>query len=169
MANQPAIRAFEAKRVRYETARSFDEVMSRLRALVGDASDFAARKKIDGGGTLEDFQNRVKALAGESDFMLFAEIDHGGWLEHYGVRRKVVRWIFGNPVIAYTMMRHDIGAGLFAPVEILLFENESGAGSTIIYDLPSSLMVLDDNPPLLSAATELDRKMAALIERVTAT
>ena len=46
-------------------------------------------------------------------------------------------------------------AALFAPVELLLYENESGAGSTIIYDLPSSLMVLDENPPL---KPECDRR-----------
>jgi uncharacterized protein (DUF302 family) len=98
--------------------------------------------------------------------MLFFELDHGAWLEKYGISRKVRRWIFGNPVIAYTMLRHDIRASLFAPVELLLCENASGEGSTLIYDLPSSLMVLDDNLPLLDAARDLDRKFAELIERI---
>ena len=82
------------------------------------------------------------------------------------MHRKVVRWIFGNPVIAYTMLRHDIAAGLFAPVELLLIENESGDGTILIYDLPSSLMVTEDNPPLLKAAEALDHKFAELAERV---
>ncbi len=98
--------------------------------------------------------------------MLFAEMDHGAWLKIFGVRRKVMRWIFGNPVIAYTMLKHDIIAGLFAPIEFLLFENESGSGATLVYDLPSSLMVISDNPPLLEAAKALDRKFAELVERV---
>ena len=36
----------------------------------------------------------------------------------------MMRWIFGNPLIAITMIRHDLTAGLFAPVEILVTEAE---------------------------------------------
>lgn len=108
----------------------------------------------------------MQEVAGESGFMLFFEMDHGAWLKTFGILRKVVRWIFGNPVVAYTMLRHDIAAGLFAPIELLLMENESGNGALLIYDLPSSLMVIEDNPPLLEAAEALDRKFAELAERV---
>src|SRR5579864_5815141 len=58
-------------------------------------------------------------------------------------------------LIAITMMRRDITAGLFAPVELLLVENESGDGSTVMYDLPSSLMGIERIPALLEAAQEL--------------
>ena len=98
--------------------------------------------------------------------MLFLEIDHGTWLPAFGIERKVVRWILGNPLIAITMMRHDLTAGLFAPVEFLLLENASGQGSTLIYDLPSSLMVIEPNPPLKDAAQELDRELETLVRRV---
>jgi uncharacterized protein (DUF302 family) len=108
----------------------------------------------------------MQEVAGDSGFMLFFEMDHGAWLKTFGVRRKIVRWVFGNPIIAYTMLRHDIAAGLFAPIEFVLIENESGHGSTLTYDLPSSLMVIDDNPPLLEAAKALDRKLVELVERV---
>ena len=108
----------------------------------------------------------MQEVAGDSGFMLFFEMDHGAWLKTFGVRRKIVRWVFGNPIIAYTMLRHDVAAGLFAPIEFVLIENESGHGSTLTYDLPSSLMVIDDNPPLLEAAKALDRKLVELVERV---
>ena len=75
--------------------------------------------------------------------MLFHEIDHGEWLPFFGIKLKVMRWILGNPLIAITMMRHDLTAGLRVPVELLLVENESGEGSTVIYALPSSLMVIE--------------------------
>jgi len=152
--------------VRYETTRKFDEVLAGLRAAVGDATHGELAQAAGGSSGKEQFEERMKKVAGVSDFMLFFELDHGGWLKTYGIRRKALRWVFGNPLIAYTMLRHDITAGLFAPVELLLVENESGYGTTIVYDLPSSLMVIDDNPPLLDAARMLDRKFAALIERV---
>ena len=133
---------------------------------VGNATHDELSKSVRNSGTQQAFMERMQEIAGDSGFMLFFEMDHGAWLKIFGIRRKVVRWIFGNPVIAYTMLRHDIAAGLFAPIEFLLFENGSGQGATLVYDLPSSLMVIEDNPPLLEAARALDRKFAELVERV---
>ncbi len=163
----PTIRSFNAQRVQYQTDRSFDDVLSSLRKHVGHTTISEVNQQSAGGATREEFEKRVEALAGDSGFMLFLEVNHGDWLPTFGINRKAIRWIFGNPVIAYTMIRHDITAGLFAPVELLLYENESGAGSTILYDLPSSLIVLNENPPLLEAAKALDQKLADLMAQVT--
>jgi uncharacterized protein (DUF302 family) len=65
------------------------------------------------------------------------------------------------------MIRHDITAGLFAPVEILVTAERSGAGTTITYARPSSLMVIEENPPLHEAAKALDEKLDALIAKAT--
>jgi hypothetical protein len=78
-----------------------------------------------------------------------------------------MRVILGNPLIAITMLRHDVSAGLFAPVEFLLVEEGEGR-SSLTYVKPSSLMVVEPNPELRSAAEELDAKLAALAEKVTA-
>jgi uncharacterized protein (DUF302 family) len=104
-------------------------------------------------------------FVGKSGFMLFQEIDHGGWLPRFGINRRAVRWILGNPLIAITMIRHDITAGLFVPVEVLVTEKESGLGTTITYVRPSSLMVIEENPPLREAAKALDEKFDALIAK----
>jgi len=71
-----------------------------------------------------------------------------------------------NPLIAITMLRHDVSAGLFAPVEMLLADEGSGR-SSLTYVKPSSLMAVEPNPELRSAAQELDAKLAALAEKVT--
>jgi uncharacterized protein (DUF302 family) len=162
----PIIRSFNGQRVQYQTTRSFDEVLASLRKHVGHTTVSEVNQQGAGGATREEFEQRVEAFAGDSDFMLFLEVKHSEWLRIFGINRKVIRWVFGNPIIAYTMIRHDITAGLFAPVELLLYENESGVGSTILYDLPSSLMILDENPPLLEAAKALDQKLADLIAQI---
>ncbi len=162
----PTIRAFHGQRIEYQTARSFDEVLSSLREHVGQTSIREVDQQSADGATREEFEARVEALAGDSGFILFLEVIHSEWLPAFGIHQRVIRWVFGNPVIAYTMIRHDITAALFAPVELLLYENESGAGSTILYDLPSSLMVLEENPPLLEAAKALDQKIADLMAQI---
>ena len=98
--------------------------------------------------------------------MLFGLIDHGAWITKAGIDRKVMRVILGNPLIAITMLRHDVSAGLFAPVELLLVEEGEGC-SSLTYVKPSSLMVVEPNPELRSAAEELDAKLAALADKVT--
>lgn len=99
--------------------------------------------------------------------MLFGSFDHGGWITKAGIHRKVLRLVVGNPLIAITMIRHDVTAGLFAPVELLLTDEANG-GSALTYVVPSSLMVVEPNPPLLAAARELDAKLAALAANVAA-
>lgn len=162
----PTIRSFNAQRVQYQTPRSFEDVLSSLHKHVGHTTLSVVNEQ-GAQATRGEFEKRVEALAGDSGFMLFLEVKHSEWLRTFGINRKVIRWVFGNPIIAYTMIRHDITAGLFAPVELLLYENESGAGCTIIYDLPSSLMVLDENQPLLEAAKALDQKLANLMAQIT--
>lgn len=98
--------------------------------------------------------------------MLFHQIDHSEWLPVYGITQRVLRLIFGNPIIAITMMRDDPTAGLFAPVEVLIVEHDNGQGCRVVYMLPSS-MVAAANPVLLPAARELDNKLNALVSRAT--
>ena len=99
--------------------------------------------------------------------MLFALFDHGAWIKKAGIARQVLRVVIGNPLIAITMLRHDVNAGLFAPVELLITD-EQGDRSSLTYVVPSSLMVVQQNEPLREAAQQLDAKLAALAAKVTA-
>jgi uncharacterized protein (DUF302 family) len=75
--------------------------------------------------------------------MLFHEINHSQWLPVYGITQRVLRLIFGNPIIAFTMMRDDLTAGLFAPVEVLLVEHHNQEGCTVVYNPPSALVAAE--------------------------
>lgn len=159
---------FNGVRTEVASAVGFDEVLTRLRSLMGRVHPSGivalAQSAIPEAEFVRVVQERFE---GESGFMLFAEIDHGGWLPKFQIHRRTVRWILGNPLIAVTMIRHDITAGLFAPVEILVTEAEDGQGTLVTYLRPSSLMVIEENPPLLAMATLLDAKLDALIARAT--
>jgi len=159
---------FNGVRVEVATSLGFDEVLTRLRSLMGRASTAEIVALAQADITEAEFVRVVQErFEGESGFMLFAEIDHGGCLSQFQIRRRTVRWILGNPLIALTMIRHDITAGLFAPVEILVTEAEDGRRTRVTYVRPSSLIVIEDNPPLLAMATLLDAKFDALIARAT--
>jgi uncharacterized protein (DUF302 family) len=156
---------FDGVRVRYDSAKSYDELVAALFADIGERP--VALGDLDkASDDWQSYQQLVEPHVGPSGFMLFTLFDHGAWLPRAGIERKVLRVILGNPLIAITMLRHDVSAGLFAPVEVLLVD-EGGGRSSLTYVKPSSLMVIEDNPPLLSAAQELDAKLAALAETVT--
>jgi uncharacterized protein (DUF302 family) len=156
---------FQGLRLRFDSTKSYDEVVDALLADVGDSpvpiNDIAVQ--FDG---WESYERKVQSHVGPSDFMLFALVDHGAWIKKAGIDRKVLRVVIGNPLIAITMLRHDVTAGLFAPVELLITEEEGGR-SALTYVVPSSLMVVEPNKPLRAAAHELDAKLAALAAKVT--
>lgn len=158
---------FDGVRVRYDSAKSYDELLAALLADIGEQpvpiNDIAT-----GTGDWDSYRERVESYVGPSGFMLFGTVDHGAWITKAGIDRKAIRVILGNPLIAITMLRHDIKAGLFAPVELLLADEGEGH-SSLTYVKPSSLMVVEPNPELLSAAEELDEKLAALAEKMAKT
>jgi uncharacterized protein (DUF302 family) len=163
-----ARKPFKGVRIEVGTSLSFDEVLSRLRGLMGTTNVSQIVALAQGPISQEEYVRQVEEkFVGPSGFMLFNEIDHGGWLTKFGIKRRTVRWILGNPLIAITMIRHDITAGLFAPVEILVTEKEKGDGATVVYVLPSSLMVIEENPSLRDAALALDGKLKTLIANAT--
>jgi uncharacterized protein (DUF302 family) len=156
---------FNGVRVRFDSDKSFDEVLSSLLADVGDKplliNEVSAKSE-----SWDSYSKEIESRAGPSGFILFATIDHGAWIKKVGIRRKAVRLIIGNPTIAITMLRHDLTAGLFVPVELILVEEHDGRCS-LTYVRPSSLMVVETNDALLAASRQLDAKLQALATKVT--
>ncbi len=113
--------------------------------------------------TSAEFETGVMRYLGRSGFTLFAIIDHGAWISKFGIRRRVLRFVLGNPLIAITMIRHDLTAGLFVPVELLLTESADHRKYSLTYVLPSSLIAVVEKPELLAAAKALDAKLDALV------
>ncbi len=154
---------FDGVRVRYDSTKSYDQLLGALLADIGE-KPVPINELATTTDDWQDYRQRVEGYVGPSGFMLFSLLDHGAWITKAGIDRKATRVILGNPLIAITMLRHDVTAGLFAPVELLILDE--GDGSSLTYVKPSSLMVIEPNPELLSAATELDAKLAALASKV---
>lgn len=156
---------FDGVRVRYDSTKGYDELVAAVLGDIGDQpvpiNDIAT-----GADGWDSYRERIESHIGPSGFMLFGLVDHGAWISKAGIGRKALRVILGNPLIAVTMLSHDVTAGLFAPVEMLLLEKDEGR-SSLTYVKPSSLMVVESNSELLSAAEKLDAKLAALAEKVT--
>ncbi len=99
----------------------------------------------------------------------FLELNHHRWLSVYEGKHHpaIVAYTIGNPLIAQTIVKHDVRAALNIPLRLLIVENPEGPSTSIIYQLPSSVMVLVDDPELRDAAKALDSKLANLLTRIT--
>jgi uncharacterized protein (DUF302 family) len=156
---------FTGVRLRFDSTKDFGTLVDALLADVGkqpvSIDDIAARN-----GDWASYEREIQGHVGPGGFMLFASLNHGAWIRKAGIHREALRVVIGNPLIAITMLRHDVTAGLFAPVELLLTEEDDDR-SAVTYVRPSSLMVVESNPPLYEAAVALDTKLAALVAAIT--
>lgn len=154
---------FSGIRVRIESTQTFNQSLSGLLTDIGqrpiDINEIARTCP-----SWEAYEAEVLAHVGPSGFIHFATIDHGAWIKKANIHRQMLRLVIGNPLIAITMLRHDLTAGLFAPVELLL--TEEAEGSSLTYIRPSSLMVVMPDANLQKAAQELDGKLDALARKV---
>ena len=86
-------------------------------------------------GVTDRLQQRLKAAP---ELSIFQARDHGMLLGLYGQTRNAVQYEIGNPLTASSMTRYALGAGLYVPLRVIIYEGDGG-GSCIEYDLPSSL------------------------------
>lgn len=117
---------YVVQHVEYISSHSFDEVIANFESLIGTVKNGAFDKLTATANGQDDFQGRVQEHEGKSGFMQFLLIDHGAWLPHVGINGKKIRmYTLGNPLIAQTMLRHDVRVGLNVPVRLLIYENST--------------------------------------------
>lgn len=156
---------FTATHIVFQTPKSFDDVAKALESQVG-RFDAEVTKSIATGDHLEAAEHKIATMAGPSGFMLFSTADHGSLLRMVGQKRKAIQYVVGNPLIALQMTRHDVRAGLYAPLRVLLYERQDGK-TCLEYDLPSALFGQFDNAAVTAVAQSLDRKLEALAAMAT--
>jgi uncharacterized protein (DUF302 family) len=149
--------------IRVETAKGFAEVAERLERQLGrfDAGVFRSLP-----ADPEKAERRLGEMAGPSGLMRFSTMDHGALLAHTGKPVRAVQYVVGNPLFAVQMTRHNVAAGLYAPLRLLVYED--GRGKTVLeYDAPSSLFGQFRDDRITAVAEMLDRKMEALVAAAT--
>jgi hypothetical protein len=146
----------QVEHIKIECTKSFSAVKAALEssvpqldvgilALLQQGETDRAREKLERGSELSIFNSR----------------DHGGLLQITGQRRKAVQYDIGNPLTAPRMTQHQLPAALYAPLRVVLYENNAGH-AIFEYDRPSSLFGQFGDECVTAVARELD----ASLERV---
>ncbi|KPI38563.1 uncharacterized protein AB675_4106 [Cyphellophora attinorum] len=149
----------------------YDLILSRIHASLGNTTLLPPLQSL--AKTSTPLEPYIASVVGPHDFIIFQKYDWHPLLASPGQNSpglKACRIIFGNPLVAKTMVREDVKAGLFAPVSMLVQEIENGGGVSVMWDLPSSLInwagtVKGEKGEALEKASKvLDGKMKRFIE-----
>ena len=147
--------------IRLATNKPFEDVTKAFEQQLGRFEP-EVYKALAEGGDAEATKAKIEAMAGPSGFMLFATHNHGALLRLAGQKRKAIQYIVGNPLFALEMTQHDIRASLYAPLRILVYENDAGK-TCVEYDRPSSLFGQFGDDRISPTAAMLDNKLEALV------
>jgi uncharacterized protein (DUF302 family) len=153
--------SFNIDHVRLTAEKPFEKFKASLEQQLGHF-DPAVYKDLEVGGEPRAARDRLEAMVGPSDFMLFQTSNHGLILQLVGKPRKAMQYVLGNPLFAVEMTRYAIGAALYTPLRVLIYEAEEGQ-TCVEYDLPSSLFGQFGDENVDRMAESLDRKLEALI------
>ena len=143
------------------TEKPFEDVAKALERQLGLFDPNVSNSLAEDGDT-EEAKAKFEAMVGSSGFMLFGKTDHGSLLQIADQKRKAIQYVLGNPLFALQMTQHDIRASLYAPLRVLLYQNEAGK-TCVEYDKPSSLFGLFGQAEITATAAMLDSKLDALV------
>ena len=158
---------FTVRHNEHVSSRRFEEVVSAFESAVGSVEETGFPALLASSKSAEQFETSVRSREGTSGFMRFLTVDHGAWLARIGLKAKARMYTIGNPLIARTMLEHDIAAGLNVPVRLVIYEEPASRTTRLTYDLPSSLMSGLQNEKVTAAAKKLDAKLIALAVHAT--
>jgi len=140
----------EVGHIRIESAKSFADVRAALERNVPQLDPTLVKALTDGD---VEWANREKEQGPE--LFIFQVRDHGALLAIAGKARDALQYEIGNPVTASLMTRHRLSAALYAPIRVLLYENDVGHG-VFEYDQPSTTFGQFGDERVMAVARGLD-------------
>ena len=154
-------RTAHVEHIKIESSKPFAEVKAALEELVPPLDPEVPEALRQG-----DIGRAKEALQRGPELAIFGARDHGGLLRVAGLARKAVQYDIGNPLTATRMTQHQLPASLYAPLRVLLYENEIGR-AVFEYDRPSSLFGQFGDERVTAVARELDASLErALVKAI---
>ena len=141
------------------SSKPFAAVKENLERLVPKVDE--AIFQLVAGGETERLKQKLEQ---GPELSIFLFRDHGSLLKIIGRSSKAVQYEIGNPLTASKMTRHRLAAGLYAPLRVILYEDETG-GSVFEYDKPSSLFGQFNDEQVSVVARGLDAALERALQR----
>ena len=123
---EPIIEQYTVSHYEHISTRPYEEVIKAFEAAVGDGDDGKFLNQMMAITNAEDWEALCNSFFGPSGFLHILSFDHGHWLNFYGENAKAKQYTYGNPLLAYTMVKHDIGVCFQVLFRILIYETQAG-------------------------------------------
>lgn len=138
-----------------EVRRRLEDTLPKLDASMADVLRGGDRERA------KDYEERGPKLS------IFEERDHGSLLQIWGGRHNALQYEIGNPLTASKMTRNQLPAALYAPLRVVLFEDEQGKG-VFEYDKPSSFFDQYGDERVSEVGRYLDVALEAALRKAAA-
>ena len=150
-------RTIAVEHIKISSKHSFEEVRQRLEGTLPkyDRNIVTALRNGDV-KSAKDYEENGPRLS------IVAAVDHGADLQIVGRKRNALLYEIGNPLTATKMTRHQLPAALYAPLRVVLFEDEQGRG-VFEYDKPSSFFGQFDDKRVTKVGRDLDDELEAAL------
>jgi hypothetical protein len=151
---------------RQESTASFDHVLAKLLSELGHMpTTMGAPLEFERGSLVAaPPKERITSVCVDNGLTLFNLTEPGEWADPAEPARKLARLGIGHPSLILDLLARDVFSALGAVVNVLLLESVDRKTCTLSYVIPSSLIVLDSNPALATAAKDLDRQIESLAQ-----
>lgn len=153
------------ERIDVTTKASFEQATATFEKNVPIADMALLTRLAESQSSADEIRAAVARAQGDLEFMVFAKVSQGPLASLLGTPKKLTVYLIGNPVIANRMFERNRGAGLYAPLRVSLYEDQSGTVH-FAYDRPSSLLGSFEDAEIDTVAALLDDKMATLSSRL---
>ena len=148
-------RAILVEHIRIDSNRRYDDVQAALELL----PQFDNRiRGLLRDGKIGRVKSELQAIQGDAHLTIFSIAAHGDWLQIVSGKRKAAQYVIGNVLVSTQMTQHRLAAGLYAPLRVMLYENDAGT-ATIEYDRPSTLFGQYGDARVTAVAKKLDREI----------
>ena len=154
-----SVKKVTIEHVTIRSSNTFAAVRASLEALVPRLDDgFLTLLRF---GLMDRARQELESAATLS---IFASRDHGALLAIAELKRQAIQYDIGNPLTASLMTRHQVSAGLYAPIRVLLRESPEGEVA-FEYDRPASTFGQFGDEAVDLVARKLDENLESVLRR----
>jgi len=146
----------------------YEKVIDALEARLGSAENWGTigQQLIAANASQEQVAQTIEEHIGTSGFTLFYKVEHSHLLSLFGKTSRAIQYIIGNPLLAIQMTKHMPEAALYAPLRLVVYENEDGR-TFVAFDNFISLLVQYQREEVTKVAQIVEQKLETLVAEVT--
>jgi uncharacterized protein (DUF302 family) len=146
----------------------YQQVINALEARLGTPINWETvdQQSANPNASWEQFTQTIEAHVGTSGLTFFYKVGHSQYLLLLGKNSRAIQYTIGNALLAAQMTKYTPEAALYAPLKIVVYQDEEGR-TFVAYDNFASLLAQYKNEEIDRAAQQVEQKLKALVADVT--